>query len=317
MAYLRQVYNVSIDAVKVVHGKRTKAFVTFASQRDAEQFVNKNYPSITMQGLYEDSPSLTVSIDFAAANLPQTTDVRHKNGQIPHDGMRDWGTGTNNCLLLIRQVEQSATANIVTERVAQELARLLQGQLSVPVDPAVAIEGIKRVVHIRDISGWSWGVFFVELVSPSLATALLLFLNDTTNQPSGFRIHTNPVEVSFGAQAAFVATEAGLLGGEGVVQGRTDGVGASTGWVKYWHAQGIAHQYPDTPRALSLAGQALFGHSATSHAQPPPTTTKKAKSKKPRDDDMMMPLQIKPVLEQQVEPDQDTTLRSRSELSEN
>jgi RNA-binding protein 5/10 len=306
MSYLRAEHRAMVDSIKLV--QKATAFVKFASLAGAERFVEDNYPSILMPALYAQSEPKRVRIDFAAPLARDTvTDVRQKNGQVPHDGMRDVGTPANgNRVLLLRQVDPSATLEMVSERIAQEIARLV-GR---PGETTQSCEAIERIVAISDkAEGWSWGIYFVELATADLAIALLQYLNSPVTQPSGFRIANVPVAVSFGSQASFVAVEAGLLGGDHLVS-----ASGGNGWVAYWHPQGSAAQITGGrpyPAQMSYAARAFLGPLGVQQVVPPPAAPVKVKRRK--EEDVMVPLVVKTVPENQVELDQDTVLRSRSE----
>lgn len=284
----------------------------FAQLEEAERFVQDNFPSILMPALYAQSDFKRVTIDFAAPPIT-TTDVRQKNGQIPHDGMRDVGTPANgNRVLLLRQVDASASATLVIDRITQEISRLV-GR---PGESTLAVAAVSRLVHISDkTEEWSWGIFFVELATAELATALLQFLNSPISHPSGFRIANVPVAVSFGSSASFAAIDAGLLGGPHIVPaGTPGGIGPFGTWVAYWHPQGSAKQTVPTgvyPQALSEAARGFLGSLGLQQSQTP--SQQSVKVKKRKEQDMMVPIEIKDPIEEETKEDADTILRSRSE----
>ncbi|ORY25257.1 hypothetical protein BCR39DRAFT_292207 [Naematelia encephala] len=273
MGYLRTEHDCLVDSVKIVRDKFTGAskffgFAQFADIEGAEEFVNNNWPAVLMPALYAHSDPRKVKIDFSTPQgVPNDSSAQtvgpssFRYDRPLSDGMRDIGPpGPGKRVLLLRGLDYHASANEVARRLGQEVARMLgkQGR------EREAEKTVCRVVLIVDReSRSSWGFAFVELVTAELAAAMLPFLLNPASQPQGFCIHQRPVAVSFVNPGTFIATPAGPLGAEFLVQScRNGGIGSEVidnpdgEWVAYWHEKaGALELVPGGAPTVMLNGE--------------------------------------------------------------
>ncbi|KAL7419762.1 hypothetical protein Q5752_005678 [Cryptotrichosporon argae] len=348
LAYLRREHRVHAESAKIVREKTGASkgfgFVAFITLQDATDFVTSNHPYVSMPSS-RGGPATNVRIDFAGTSAPSAA-ASAGSSTGAHDGIRDIGSpAADSRVLLFRGLSTGTFAQDVMRRTNDEIARL--------VGKAVGPGGVERVVLIVDkVGAGSWGLAFVELVSPELAAALLPFLLSPQHQPAGFVIASRPIAASYANPTSFQPTPAGPLGGQFLVRAAGNGgigdaaaEGEADAWVGYWHEQGGAVEVrapPADPAVRAAFLGTLAGKPSAPLAEQQVTSkpeklsgamapismgaikiglasasagTTAQSTKRKKDADVMVPLAVKNVLHDEEEEDlvgKDTVLLSRT-----
>ncbi|KAK8861328.1 hypothetical protein IAR55_002147 [Kwoniella newhampshirensis] len=260
--FLKTEHQAIFDSVKIVRDKATGlskgfGFAQFATIDDAAEFINANFPAVLMPALYAHSDPRKVKINFSATQAQsgpysqayEQPVISHQPQYVRpgHDGMRDIGPpGGGKRVLLLRGLDSGTTADEVSKRMSQEIARMM-GKIGREIAAESTI--VRTVLIVDRTARSSWGYGFIELATSELASALLPFLLSPQHQPNGFLINYAPIAASFANPAAFLPTTAGPLGGEFLIRSsRNGGFGSDTidqpdgKWCAYWHVQGGAQE---------------------------------------------------------------------------